>query len=128
MAIDIDIEHFKRVLLEKERDLSARTSQLTQEAREPGASDVGDYADAATVDEAASEATSIDEVESHILVEVRQALQRIQDGTYGKCIECGRPIGRARLEAVPWTPYCKEDQERQDLVLQQSRRGTTAIG
>lgn len=124
----IDIEHFKRVLLEKERDLSARTSQLTEEARQPGASDVGDYADAATVDEAASEATSIDEVESHILVEVRQALQRIEDGTYGKCIECDRPIGRARLEAVPWTPYCKEDQERQDQVLQQSRRGTTATG
>jgi DnaK suppressor protein len=124
----IDIEHFKRLLLEKERELSARTSQLTQEARDQTASDVGDYVDAATADEAASEATYVDEVESHILVEVRQALQRIEDGTYGKCIECGRPIGQARLEAVPWTPYCKEDQERHDQALQKSFRGTTAIG
>ena len=46
--------------------------------------------------------------------QVRYALQRLEEGTYGKCAVCGRQIERARLEAVPWTPYCLEDQEKQD--------------
>jgi RNA polymerase-binding transcription factor DksA len=42
-------------------------------------------------------------VEALTLKQVRAALQRIQDGTYGVCIDCGRRIEPARLEAVPWT-------------------------
>jgi DnaK suppressor protein len=33
---------------------------------------------------------------------VQAALKRIEDGTYGKCIVCGRPIPEKRLEAIPW--------------------------
>lgn len=35
-----------------------------------------------------------------------EALQRVEDGTYGKCVECGKPIRRARLEAVPEAECC----------------------
>jgi len=45
------------------------------------------------------------------------ALRRIEDGTYGKCVDCGRPIEPARLEAVPWTPYCRADQEKHDVPI-----------
>jgi DnaK suppressor protein len=38
----------------------------------------------------------------------------MHDGTYGKCIDCGRPIEPGRLEAVPWTPYCFDDQKKRD--------------
>jgi DnaK suppressor protein len=41
---------------------------------------------------------------------VREALRRIEDGTYGTCIVDGRPIEEKRLHAVPWTPYCLEHQ------------------
>jgi len=41
-------------------------------------------------------------------------LQRIKDGTYGKCTLCGRQIEPARLEAIPWAAYCLEDQEKLD--------------
>jgi DnaK suppressor protein len=44
------------------------------------------------------------------LGEVDRALRRIQDGTYGRCEACGRPIGAARLEARPAARFCLDDQ------------------
>ena len=35
------------------------------------------------------------------------ALARIEDGTYGACVRCGEPIAEARLDALPWTPLCR---------------------
>lgn len=43
---------------------------------------------------------------------VRQALNRFGEGTFGECVHCGRMIGEKRLEALPWTPYCIDCQER----------------
>jgi RNA polymerase-binding transcription factor len=37
-----------------------------------------------------------------LLTEVERALERIKHGTYGKCVECGKPIPEKRLEAIPW--------------------------
>ncbi|MBT9331054.1 TraR/DksA family transcriptional regulator [Acidipila sp. 4G-K13] len=43
---------------------------------------------------------------------VRLALERIREGNYGECLQCGNPIGVKRLEALPWTPYCIDCQEK----------------
>ena len=40
------------------------------------------------------------------LEDVEGALTRLDDGSYGKCLECGTQITAARLEAMPATPYC----------------------
>ena len=53
--------------------------------------------------------------EQTLLRAIDSALGRIQDGTYGKCLSCGKQIDGRRLAAVPWTPYCipcEEDFER----------------
>jgi RNA polymerase-binding protein DksA len=44
--------------------------------------------------------------EEHLLEEVEAALERIEQGTYGTCLNCGRKIARERLEAIPYTPLC----------------------
>ena len=41
-----------------------------------------------------------------LLYQVERALTRMQEGTYGVCRECGKPIDDARLKAIPWTPLC----------------------
>ena len=41
-----------------------------------------------------------------LLDSIDAALERIEDGMYGKCIHCGQPIQEKRLEAVPWARYC----------------------
>ena len=41
-----------------------------------------------------------------LLESINAALDRIEDGGYGKCIHCGDPIQEKRLEAVPWARHC----------------------
>jgi DnaK suppressor protein len=44
--------------------------------------------------------------ERQTLQNIRQALDRIGEGTFGECLGCGSEINSKRLEAVPWTQYC----------------------
>jgi DnaK suppressor protein len=46
------------------------------------------------------------------LREIEAAAQRLERGTYGTCQACGRPIGDDRLEAMPATRFCVEDQAK----------------
>src|SRR5262245_26894024 len=54
------------------------------------------------------------ERESKLLRDVRAALERVDDGTYGDCLWCEEEISQKRLNAVPWTPLCIKCQERAD--------------
>lgn len=48
---------------------------------------------------------------------IEDALERIGEGTYGECLNCGEEIQAKRLDAVPWTPYCIRCQELQEQGL-----------
>src|SRR5688500_7316979 len=48
------------------------------------------------------------------LREVRAARQRIREGHYGECDDCGKPIGHGRLKVLPTTRYCVQDEERRE--------------
>src|SRR6202023_2600234 len=52
--------------------------------------------------------------ESNLLRNVRLALGRMADGSYGTCLHCDEEIKAKRLDAVPWTPYCIRCQEAAD--------------
>ena len=56
---------------------------------------------------------------------MQDALRRIEDGTYGKCIQCGREIEPVRLEAIPWARYCLKDQEKYDRAAHVPQGGST---
>ena len=47
-----------------------------------------------------------------LLRDVDEALDRLRDGSYGTCLDCGITISRKRLEAVPWARLCVTCQER----------------
>jgi DnaK suppressor protein len=110
----MNIEHFKKRLLDKERELESSLAALESEGRAFGEAEVRDSTDDATSSQATSEAFDEGTVLSQTLEQVRDALERIKNGTYGTCTVCGRPIEPARLEALPWTPYCLDDQEKRD--------------
>lgn len=57
--------------------------------------------------------------ESNLLRNVRAALRRIADGSFGVCIRCEEEISLKRLNAVPWTPYCIQCQEIADRDQEQ---------
>lgn len=54
--------------------------------------------------------------ESQLLRNVRNALRRVEEGSYGVCLHCDEDINPKRLNAVPWTPYCISCQEMADRM------------
>ena len=121
----VHIEHFKQKLQAKERELRADIARLEEEARDSGEKDVRDSTDDATSSQITSESLEEESLASQTLIQVQDALKRIENGTYGKCSVCGRPIEAARLEAVPWAAYCLEDQEKQDKLTRVPQGGST---
>jgi DnaK suppressor protein len=51
---------------------------------------------------------SLIENEQETLDQIQDALSRIEAGTFGRCQECGGPVGKARLQVLPYTRYCIE--------------------
>ncbi len=49
-----------------------------------------------------------------LLDQVERSLARFEDGTYGLCVNCGRPIDPARLEALPYAQLCLDCQSKQE--------------
>ena len=98
--IQMNIERYKQRLLDKERELLSGIARLEGEARGSGEAEVGDNTDAATSSEGTSESLDEGTLASGTLSEVRDALQRIEAGTYGKCTACGRPCTCSRTRSA----------------------------
>jgi DnaK suppressor protein len=60
---------------------------------------------------------SLSDSERQLLIQVDGALGRLDAGTFGSCIHCGRAIGEKRIEAVPWARYCIDCQELKEKGL-----------
>jgi DnaK suppressor protein len=60
---------------------------------------------------------SVLEQVSDELFQIEAAFQRLEDGTYGTCQACGKPIGNERLDAMPATRFCVDDQAKAERDL-----------
>jgi DnaK suppressor protein len=109
-------EYFRLKLLKKQLECQTALAALGMEARAAGKPEVRDFTDDATVSQGISEAFEESTIVSQTLEKVQDALRRVGNGTYGKCIACGGKIDPVRLEAMPWAAYCVEDQEKQDIA------------
>ncbi len=94
-------------LAEREEQLQAELAELTKPVGEVGTISFGKRVGEGTsmaVDRLT--AVSTQEQLLAVLDDVRQARQRVADGTYGRCEVCGEPIPDERLEARPWALRC----------------------
>ena len=64
--------------------------------------------------------------ESNLLRQVKAALRRIRDGSFGTCIECESAISPKRLAAVPWAPRCIQCQDAADREGREEVNGRRA--
>ena len=62
---------------------------------------------------------SLSDGERNLLMLIEESFNRMKDGSYGTCTNCGTQIGEKRLQAVPWTPFCIDCQELQEKGLLQ---------
>lgn len=111
-------EHFKQRLLAEEQELSTRIKLAEAKAREGVFDSVHDRGDESVNDVLTEEQLKEADTYWAELKQVRDALQRIEDGTFGKCIVDGGPIEEKRLEAIPWTPYCLKHERQIELSEQ----------
>jgi DnaK suppressor protein len=94
--------------------LLAERSRLLEEIGEaivaPGQMTYGSQAAAASQVFAQQRDLALRDRADQQLVLVEEALQRLDAGTFGTCVRCGRPIAEERLEALPWAARCIECQ------------------
>jgi len=108
----IDVRKYKKRLLEIEKNLELRSKRDLEDARGEMLDTAHDTGDASVSDVAVGDEFTEAELNSTILQQVRDALRRIDDGTFGTCEICGGPIGSDRLRALPWARLCIDDQRR----------------
>lgn len=78
--------------------------------------DVGlddESADAGTATFEREKDLSIENNVRDLLQKIERALKRVQDGTYGMCERCGKPIEKARIKALPYVDLCIKDAQAQ---------------
>src|SRR3954451_16847807 len=113
-------EQIKERLLARQKELEESLSRQSENALSSGDADVQDEIDRVTTSSAKALSLSVGTREADSLAHVRSALARIEAGTYGRCVVCGKEIEPARLRAVPETPYClehaDEEQRRGDSL------------
>jgi len=111
-----NIEHFKQLLLEKRREILKNVNEIEDEALKKSRLDAtGDLssmpihmADLGTDNFEQEFVLGLMDSERKLLHEIDDALQHIEEGTYGICEGTGKSIRKARLEAQPWARYCVE--------------------
>ena len=109
------ISHFKTILLEWKKQLM-READKTVEHMKQDSSKLSDPNDAATQEEEFRLELRTRDRERKLISKIDQALQRVEDGSYGYCEETGDPIGIKRLEARPIATLCIEAQERHEKI------------
>jgi DnaK suppressor protein len=106
----VDTETYRQRLIELERDLNERVTRSVSNARDTS-DDQPDPNDQSVVGVLRDQYFGLAQTDSEILANVRAAIGRLDDGTFGTCVIGGEAIGQARLDAVPWTPYCVQHQD-----------------
>jgi DnaK suppressor protein len=111
-----DIGYFKEMLLEKRREILRNVNEFEDEALKKSRLDAtGDLssmpihmADIGTDNYEQEFALGLMDSERKLLKEIDDALERIEQKTYGICEGTGKKISKARLKANPWARYCVE--------------------
>jgi len=115
-----DIVHDK-LLEEKDKILHDVSTKIRQESREQKRG-TGDIYDIASDERERELSLMLGDRERQKLSEIDLALERIDDGSYGYCEDCGEPVAQKRLEVLPFTRVCVDCQSKHER--EQRIRGT----
>jgi DnaK suppressor protein len=107
------LEHFRQILNTWKRDLMNEVDRTVDHMKDEAAN-FPDPNDRATQESEFSLELRTRDRERKLIRKIDEAIKRIEDGTYGYCVETGEEIGIKRLEARPVATLCVEAQERRE--------------
>ena len=116
-----DLRPFRRALLRRQGSLLAAYNSTKGEHRTDSADGTEDYIDYAVSSYAREFSLSLTELERRQLKLVEEALHRIANREYGRCLNCRQAIPPKRLEVEPWARHCIRCQELEDQGLLEPR-------
>jgi DnaK suppressor protein len=119
----LEVEQFRGALLERRRQVVEAIEYLHKENRGSLEEETGDLVAGGPDQHLADIATetvdreidyTLEEHDERLLGEIDAALKRIEDGTYGTCVNCGAQISPERLEAMPWATLCIDCKRKEE--------------
>ena len=119
----VDTQQFRELLLEKRQAVVEALEYLHKE--NPGSleEETGELVSGSADQHMADTATetvdreidyTLEATDGRLLADIDAALRRIEEGTYGICVNCGAQIAPERLEAVPWATLCIECKRKEE--------------
>ena len=112
---EMQLEYFRQKLLDWKKDLLNQSSGTLEDLRQGGLNQPDDVDRASLETDKSIDLRTKDRARK-LIVKIDQALDRIEDGTYGYCEETGEEIGIDRLMARPIATLCVEAQERHERM------------
>ena len=115
-----ELEEFRTALEREKAELEAQLAELEESSFASPQSDISgevafdeEYADSGTATFERERDLSLENNIRDLLKKIDRALERMDDGTFGICERCGKPIEKARLKALPYANLCIKDKQAQ---------------
>ena len=117
-----EFDAFRELLLSKRKAILESIQQIEKDTLKKSpreaSGDLSGYtyhmADMATDNFDTEFSLNLASVEQRVIYEIDEALKRIEEGTYGDCLACGKKISPQRLKAVPYAAHCINCQEKEE--------------
>ena len=104
----------KDMLVKMRGELVQEIGRRTKATTEAGAQDIGDILDSVSEERTRELDMILTDREKRKLHQIDEALDRIEENTYGLCEDCGVKIPKARLKVLPFAKFCVECQEKNE--------------
>lgn len=117
-----ELEKFKKLLLDKREELTSNVNHITGDTRrlsqKEASGDLSGYslhmADMASDNYEREFSLNLASGERETLLEIDEALKRIGEKAYGKCLSCEKKISKKRLSAVPQAKLCLKCKQKEE--------------
>src|SRR5207302_7015316 len=113
-----ELDEFRTALLREQEELQRQLAELEESSFSTSQSDLSgetafdeEYADAGTATFEREKDLSLENNVRDLLAKIDKALGRLDDGTFGFCERCGKPIEKARRKALPYANLCIRDKQ-----------------
>jgi len=110
-------DDFRKKLADKKETIIRKLTDTITESKEMESNVAQDLVDKAETSYTKEFLLSLSDGEREQLLLIDEALKRLEHGLFGVCQTCQAEIGGKRLQAIPWTPYCINCQEKAEEEL-----------